>query len=392
MNKKISIGVTISITALAMAITCIVTMTFSQNLFNSKVNVKQRTELNEIENYVRANYINPIDETALTQAISKGYINGINDKYAKYYSPSEYKEEKLSDAGLLVGLGFTVAPDESGYIKLVKIEENSPASEVGLNVNDIIVAVNGEDVLKKGYTQSLSSLKGEEGSLVNITVRRDGTDSEYQAVRRKLTINSVSSKMLSNSIGYIAVSGFNGNTPDQFTQAVTHLKDNGAKGLVIDLRNNGGGLLDACEKMINYILPKGEIATATYKDGTKKVIVETDDTHQVNLPISVLINGKTASAAELFAVALRDAGKASLVGTNSYGKAVMQYTTELSDGSAIKVTVASIETSKTPNYEGIGIKPNFEVKLTQTEEQNFVLLDEKTDPQLKKAMEVITVG
>ena len=388
MNKKISLGVSLSITAIAIAITCIFTMTFSQDLFNSKVNVKERTELNEIDNYVRANFIGEINEEALKSAISNGYINGLDDKYAHYYSAEEFQEEKLSDAGLLVGLGFTVIKDEGGYIRLVKVEENSPASEAGFKKDDLIVAVSGEDVLSKGYSQSLASLKGEEGSLVNITIRREGVDSEYQLVRRKMEIVSVTGRVIDN-IGYIKIDTFNTKTAEQFKKLIDDFTAQGVKGFVFDLRDNGGGILDACEEMLNYLLPAGDVATATYKDGSQKVIVKTDGVHEVNLPMSVIVNKNTASASELFAVALRDAQKAVLVGTNTYGKGVMQYTTELSDGSAIKITVATIETTKTPNYDGVGVKPNFEVTLTQAEEESFAQLDEKTDPQLKKAIEVI---
>ena len=195
--------------------------------------------------------------------------------------------------------------------------------------------------------------------------------------------------MLENNIGYIKISNFDEKTSEQFKAQLDKLKTDGAKEFIFDVRNNGGGLLDSVEGVLNNLLPAGDIATATYKDGSKKVIVQSDGQNELKDPIVVLMNSKTASSAELFSAALRDSGQAKLVGVNSYGKGVMQVTKELLDGSAITITVATYETSKTPCYDGVGLKPNFEVALTKEEEDNFANLDETTDPQLKKAIEVV---
>ena len=393
MNKKISVGITISLVAITAAITFILASFFSLNIFNSKVNVNEREEINkkieEIDKYVRANYKGEIDEASLQDAISNGYIDGIDDTYGHYYSSKQYQSEKLSDAGLSVGIGVTVQKEESGYIEIIEVKDNSPASETGLAVGDFIVAINNEDVLSKGYAESVNSVSGEEGTTVKLTIRRDGVDTEYQLVRRKMDIISVTGKMLENNIGYIKISNFDEKTSEQFKAQLDKLKTDGAKEFIFDVRNNGGGLLDSVEGVLNNLLPAGDIATATYKDGSKKVIVQSDGQNELKDPIVVLMNSKTASSAELFSAALRDSGQAKLVGVNSYGKGVMQVTKELLDGSAITITVATYETSKTPCYDGVGLKPNFEVALTKEEEDNFANLDETTDPQLKKAIEVL---
>lgn len=393
MNKKISVGITISLVAITAAITFILASFFSLNIFNSKVNVNEREEINkkieEIDKYVRANYKGEIDEASLQDAISNGYIDGIDDTYGHYYSSKQYQSEKLSDAGLSVGIGVTVQKEESGYIEIIEVKDNSPASETGLAVGDFIVAINNEDVLSKGYAESVNSVSGEEGTTVKLTIRRDGVDTEYQLVRRKMDIISVTGKMLENNIGYIKISNFDEKTSEQFKAQLDKLKTDGAKEFIFDVRNNGGGLLDSVEGVLNNLLPAGDIATATYKDGSKKVIVQSDGQNELKDPIVVLMNSKTASSAELFSAALRDSGQAKLVGVNSYGKGVMQVTKELLDGSAITITVATYETSKTPCYDGVGLKPNFEVALTKEEEDNFANLDETTDPQLKKAIEVV---
>lgn len=396
MNKKIPLGLAISIMAVACAITFILTNSFSLDLFNSKVNVNERTEINrkieEIDNFVRANYINPIDEAALQNSISGGYIAGIGDKYSSYYSSEAYQTEKLSNDGFILGIGIDVSPDEGGYIKIVNIRENSPAVEIGLQVGDIIVAVDDQDILGVGYNDGVQLLHGSEGTTVKVTVRRSGSDTQYSLVRRKIEKVSVTGKVLEDHVSYIKISTFDQKTPEQFkTMLDTHIAS-GATELVIDVRNNGGGLLSSVSEVLNNLLPAGDIVTATYKDGTTKVIIKTDGENQVNLPIAVLINSKTASSSELLACSLRDFANAKLVGTTSYGKGVMQTTKELLDGSAVTVTYATYQTLKTPCYDGIGLKPNFEIALTKEEEAAFASLTELTDPQLKKAMEVIHQG
>lgn len=389
MNKKISLGLAISLVAIASAVTFILTTTFSLDLFNSTVkNVKERAEiynkLDELDGYVRNNYNGTIDEDRLLDAIADGYISGIDDKYARYYSVKEFQAEKLADAGASVGIGITVQKDESNYIKIVEVKENSPAEENNLMVGDVIVAVDDKDVLSVGYAQALSAMAGEEGTVVKLTIRRDGVDTQYQLARRRMDIISVTGEMLEDNVGYIKITEFNSLTPDQFAAKVDELTGNGVREIIFDVRDNGGGLLSSVSEVLNYLLPAGDIATATYKDGTKNVIIQTTGEHEVNLPIVVLVNGNTASSAELFAAALRDSGKAQLVGTTTFGKGVMQRTFPCLDGSAVKMTVATYETAKTPCYDGIGLKPNFEVAATSEEDILFA-----GDRQLIKAIEIV---
>lgn len=396
MNKKVSIGATISLIAIAAAITCILTLTFSQDLFNSKVNVKERTEINkkieEIDNYSRANFLGEINEEKLLSEIADGYMKGLGDKYAEYYSTDEYQNIKRSDAGTVIGIGVGVEKDESGYLLIAEVKEGSPAAEVGLLVGDFIVAVNDVDVLASGSAAAQSSIGGEEGSAVKLTIRREGSDQHFQIARRKMDIITVNSRMLENSTGYIQITTFDGKTAAQFAAAMEKLIADGAKALVFDVRDNPGGELESLQAVLCNLLPAGDMATATFKNGDKKVIIHTDGTHDIALPMAVLMNNNTASAAELFAAILRDSGKAQLVGSNSYGKGVMQYTTALLDGSAIKLTVATYDTPKTPCYDGIGLKPNFEVAFTKDEKTSYMELDALTDVQLKKALEVLYTG
>lgn len=390
MNKKIPLGLAISLVAIASAVTFIITTTFSLNQFNSKVqNLKERAEiykkLDEIDTFVRNNFNGEIDEEKLMDSISAGYVGGLDDKYARYHSAKAFQTEKLADQGEMVGVGITVRKQEDGYINITEVRENSPAAENGIESGDVIVAVDDVDVLTLGYEQAMSNIQGEEGSLVSLTVRRNGVDNQYQMARRKMEIPSVTGEMLENQVGYIKLTEFHGKTPDQFKAKLDELISAGAKELIFDVRDNGGGLLTSVSGVLNYLLPEGDMATATYKNGTKKVIVHTDGLHEVDMPMIVLVNQNTASSAELFAAALRDNGKAKLVGTTTFGKGIMQSTYTLLDGSAVTITTAFYETSKTPNYHGVGLKPNFEVAATPAEE----LAAGMEDKQLAKAIEIV---
>ena len=393
MNKKIPLGIAISLVAIGCAITFILSSFFSLNIFNSMVNINEREELNkkieEIDKYVRADYVGTVDEEKLQDSVAAGYISGIGDNYGDYYSAKEYQALQVTDSGSTVGIGVSVQKEESGYIEIVGVREGSPAMEAGLLTGDFIVAVNEEDVLSKGYVESVEAVSGDEGTTVKLTVRREGVDQIYQLVRRKMDIISVVSRMIGDNVGYLKITHFDQKTPEQFAAQLEKLKTDGAEYFVFDVRNNGGGLLDSVEGVLNDLLPAGELATATYKDGRKDVIVKSDGQNVLSQPAVVLINNHTASSAELFACAMRDFNQSKLVGVNSFGKGVMQVTKELLDGSAIKITVATYETTRTPCYDGVGLKPNFEVTMTKDEEDNFAQLDETTDPQLKKAIEVV---
>lgn len=393
MNKKISLGVSISLMALAAAVTFILTLYFSLEVFNSKVNLMERTELNkrleEIDVLYRSKYVGKIDDETLSNELARGYIAGTGDVYGHYYTPEEYQDKKLSVAGETIGVGITVLKDASGYILVESVREDSPANEAGILPEDIIVAVNGQDVLTLGYLNAVAAVSGDEGTVAKVTVRRNGEDTEYQLVRRRMDVISVTGRMISDTVGYIKITTFNNKTPVQFAEQVDALLEEGAEGLVFDVRNNGGGQLEALQGVLDRLLPADTIATATYSDGSTEPIVVTTGEQSLQMPFAVLINRNTASSAELFACALRDFGDARLVGVTTYGKGVMQTTRTLLDGGAVTLTDAHYQSTRTPNYDGVGLDPNFEVTLSTEEEANFKNLDETTDPQLKKAIEVV---
>lgn len=392
MNKKISLGTAVTIVAIVAAITFSVTMVFSMKTFNSKVsNLREREELYsklaEIDGLIRDIYIGDVDQDVLLDSIANGYIAGIGDKYAKYLTAAEYNEMKRNNEGNTIGIGLEAAKDESGYIKVVSVYSGTPAETAGIQKDDLIVSVDSQDVVATGYNQAIALMKGEAGTTVEITIRRDTEEKTLEVTRKVITIPSVSYRLIEKN-GYIKIKEFNDNTVTQFNTAVNALISQGATGLIFDVRDNPGGTLDSVSKILDTLLPEGDIVSATYKNGTTKVLYKSDK-KQVSLPMVVLTNSNSASAAELFSQALKDYNKAKTVGEKTYGKGVMQSVYKLVDGSAIDMTVAKFNPPKSPNFDGIGVIPDYEVKLSTEQKKNFSNLDETTDPQLKKAIEVI---
>lgn len=394
MNKKISLGICISFVAIAIAITFIITLYFSLNQYNKNIqDVKERAEkyekLEELDTFVRRNFSKKIDEDELMYDILNGYVYGLDDKYSRYYSADEYQKAKLEDQGKLIGIGITVSQNSDGYIEVVQVVENSPAKAVGIIVGDVIVAVNGDDLLTIGYDEAVRRIGGEKGTTVDLTIRRDEEDIPFKVQKKEIDIESVSGEMI-DDIAYIKITTFNNSTPDQFNAILSELMSSEPAGIVFDMRNNGGGLVSSVERCMDPILPAGDIAIAKYKDDREEVICKSD-AEEIDIPIVVLINEHSASGAELFAASMRDFKDAELVGINSYGKGVMQDTFGLSDGGAVTITVATYETTKSGNYDGVGLKPDFEVSQAEGFEDSLSP-QPISDTQLKKALEIVVSG
>ncbi len=383
MNKKISLGLALSLIAVSMAVTFILTSFFSLQSFNKKVvdvteKSKKYTSLQTLDGYIRENYYGDIDESKLSDGLMKGYVSGIGDKYSRYLTAAEYLTEKNENSGELVGLGLTLAEDASGYMRISEIMEDSPAFDSGLTGGDIITAIDGLDVKEAGFSEAMDAMRGTEGSPVTLTVRREGKEQEYSFVRRSIEVKTVKAEMLGSQIGYIKITGFKENTPQQFIDALERLTTNGAKSLIFDLRDNNGGLITALQDCVDPLLPEGVIAEAEYKDGHTETIVYSDES-ELDLPMVTIVNAGTASAAELFAASLRDFGKAPVVGSQTYGKGVMQETNEMDNGGAVILTVARYRTTVSECYDGIGLTPDYQVENE----------DEQVDAQYNKAVEVL---
>ena len=383
MNKKISLGLAISLIAVSIAVTFILTSFFSLQSFNEKVvdvneKAKKYTALQSLDNYVRENYFGEINEETLSNGILKGYVAGIDDKYSRYLTEEEYQNELSENSGNLVGLGLTLVEDESGYIRISDIISNSPAADSGIIQDDIIISVDGMDVKEIGFSEAADAMKGTEGSEITLVIRRGGKDTEYKFTRRSIEVKTVQAQMMSGFIGYIKITGFKENTPQQFIDALEGLTANGATALIFDVRDNGGGLVSALGECLDPLLPEGIVAVAEYKDGSSETLIYSDSS-ELMLPMAVIVNENTASAAELFAASLRDFNKAPIVGSRTYGKGVMQSTTELDDGGALILTIAEYRTAFSECYNGIGLTPDVQAI-------NDI---EGVDSQYDKAVEVL---
>ncbi|MBR3631238.1 MAG: S41 family peptidase, partial [Oscillospiraceae bacterium] len=331
-------------------------------------------------------YTKDIDEEQLMDGILKGYVAGLGDPYSKYLSAQEYEALMTKEAGQSSGIGISVILDEDGNILIKKVEDDAPAQEAGLEPGDVITAVNGESVKEVGYEVAVENIRGEEGTDVQLTFLRNGLERKINVTRRSYDVSTVSYQMLDGQIGYIRITNFRDNTPEQFQEALDSLLGSGARYLLFDVRGNGGGLLKALEKMLDPLLPEGVIATATYQDGKTETVVYSDAA-EIDLPMAVLVNGGTASAAELFSASLRDFGKARLVGTNTYGKGVMQVSSRLEDGGGLTLTVATYQTTLSDCYQGVGLKPDVEVEAGEEADPDAV--DRETDPQLAAAIDML---
>ena len=395
MNKKISLGAAIFLMLIFMAATVSMTMIYSQRDFNRKVrDLKDResrySKIAEIDNSVQKRYIGTIAADELTDATAAGFLAGIGDPYAKYYNKSSYDRLLADYSGNSVQIGIVPAKDESGYIKVSEVYPDSPAQAAGIQPDDLIVKIDDTDISSENYPEAVEMLKGEPGTKMNIVVRRGVEENTLEMTRRFVEKPSVNATMLENNIGLVKFTEFNDTTPDQFNKRVNKLIDDGAQALIFDVRGVNTGVLRSVAQVLDKLLPEGIIVSSTDKDGNTTVL-ETSDATEVALPMSVMINDKTSGEAELFALAIKDYDKGKLVGTKTAGKGTAQTIIPLTDGSAIKLTTARYNPPVSPSYDGIGVKPDFEVKMSD-ELLQYATDDPETDAQLKKAIEVVAAA
>lgn len=392
MNKKISLGIAISLVAIGCAITFVLTWTVSLNVYNSKLGTSEKYEgvyakLREIDATVRQNYIGTVSDDALEASTINGYIAGIGDRYASYIAPSAYYELQQTQSGVILGAGFEAEEDSSGYLKITTVYKGSSAELNGVLSGDIITAIDGKSLLSMQQGQAMERLSGEVGTRLALQLLRDGESISVNLIRQQLEIESVSTRILDGNIGYIQISSFNAKTAEQFATALNTLNAVGAKALIIDVRQNPGGIVSALKPILNQFVPSAIAATVEYSDGSRKTLIETDSTNSLTMPTAVLVDGGTVSAAELFASVLRDEAGALIVGSQTFGKGVMQNTYEFSDGSALTLSVGKIYT-KSGTWNETGLKPDYSVDLAGGAIPGNISDD--ADSQLQKAIEVLT--
>ena len=347
-------------------------------------------KLQGIDNLINRYYIEDVDENDLIEGMYKGYVAGIGDPYSTYYTVDEYKALMDSSSGIYYGIGATVSQDvTTGIIRIIKPFVSSPAYEAGLLPEDILYKVDGEEVTGIDLTEVVSKIKGPEGTTTTLTIIREGVDEELEieVTRRKIEVPTIEHTMLDSNIGYIAISEFDKVTVDQFLSAVEELEEKGQRGLIIDVRNNPGGLLDSVTKMLDRLLPEGLIVYTEDKYGNREEI-KSNASDYFDKPLVVLTNGNSASASEIFAGAIQDYGIGKVVGTNTFGKGIVQSIFPLPDDTSVKVTVSKYFTPNGRDIHEVGIAPDVEVELDE-ELRKQVVIEKEKDNQLQKGIEVL---
>ncbi len=317
-------------------------------------------KLDEIMHVINVNYMDEIDEQALREGMYHGLVNALGDPYTVYYTKEEFDSFSTSSSGNYAGIGAVLTKEEdTGRIRITKIYRNTPAESAGLREDDIITKIDGVDSSTyEELAEATSHIKGEEGTTVTLTIYRGSTSTTMDVVveRQIISLPSVESNMLDNGIGYIQVIQFQEDTTNQFSQALKDLEAQGMEKLVIDLRDNPGGMLSTVCEMLDIVLPEGTVVSTKDKYGNEKSYPS--DARCINYPMVVLINENSASASEIFAGAIKDFEYGTLIGTKTFGKGIVQSVLRLSDGDGIKVTTSKYYTPNGYNIHGIGIEPD----------------------------------
>ena len=356
----------------------------------SNSNSVQISKLKVLEQYIDRFFLNDVDEQNLEDYTYKGLLAGLGDPYSTYYTKEEYEEMMESLEGNYCGIGVLCTQDTTtGEVVVLNAFKKGSAYEQGIRSGDRILKVNGESIVDEDLQTIVSKIRGEEGTKVTLTVYQSETkqQKDFTVERRETENETVTYEMLDNKIGYITVSEFDDVTADQFNEAVETLEEQNMSGLIIDLRNNGGGVLTAAQKMLDRLLPKCLLTYTEDKNGDKQEYWAEDD-QKLDKPLVVLINGQSASASELFSGAIKDYEIGTLVGTKSFGKGIVQSIFPLNDGSAVKLTVAKYYTPNGICIHETGIEPDVEVELPSSV-TNPLNVTRDQDTQLTKAIDVL---
>ena len=398
-ERKNKIYKIIMIVAIAVFITFMVTSISLYTYFvNNPISITSKSSssskdiagtLQKYKEIIDKYYLGEVDEEKLKEGAIKGYIEGLGDPYTEYISANEM-EDYLSDTmGNFVGIGiYMVKNTEKGKIQVLAPIKGSPAEKAGIQAGDLILTVDGVDYSADEMTIASNKIKGEEGTTVTIEVLRGTETKKYELKREKVKVNQVEGKVLSNNIGYINFTSFDETTADDFKAKFEELNKQGIKSLIIDLRNNGGGIVDQALQIADYVADKDSVLLYEVDKNNKETVKKAKTDPIINMPIIILTNENTASASEILAGALKDLGKAKTVGTTTYGKGVIQQILKLSDGSGLKVTIEEYQTPNRNKIHKIGIAPDEEVKLPDSV-TNVLNVTESEDTQLQKAIEML---
>lgn len=345
--------------------------------------------INYIKRVLEEYYLNDINEEILEEGAIQGYVAALGDPYTEYVPKAQMEEYKTNITGNYVGIGIYMAANtEKNTIEILMPIKGSPAEEAGILAGDTIVSVDGIKYTGEDIDIAADRIKGEQGTTVKLEILRKQELKTFEIMRRKVVTNPVESRKLENNIGYIQITSFDEDTANGFRNEYENLKNQGITSLIIDLRNNGGGLVDATLEIADYIVPKGKELLITVDKEQKEEIEKAEQDVLIDMPIVVLINENSASASEILAGALKDLDEATIVGTKSYGKGVIQQFITLRNGSGLKITTHEYYTPNRNKINGVGIQPDEIVKLPESVISPLYVTEDK-DTQLQKAIEIL---
>ena len=342
-----------------------------------------------LEKLIDQEYLGEVDNDEMAEGVYAGLVYGLGDVYSRYYTADEYAQETASTDGAYAGIGVSIQKNKNGGVQIAECYEGGPGADAGLQTGDVITAINDTDVTDMELSDVVSLIRENKDKTIVLTVFRENEEKsrEISVDVTDVELPSVFGEMLDKKTGYIQITQFTGVTPQQYKDMFDELKDKGMERLVIDLRDNPGGLLTSVCDILREILPEGLIVCTEDKDGNREE--ETcDGKHQLDMPLAVLVNENSASASEIFAGAVQDHGVGTIVGTTTYGKGVVQELRQLSDGSAVKLTVSNYYTPNGNSINKVGIKPDVEVKLASVLLNKDEITHEE-DNQLQEALNVI---
>lgn len=398
MNKEKSKKIyrTIMLIIVVALITFIITTAIMYKTFSGEnkgtffsSNNELNNKINNIKRILKKDYIGEIDESKLEDGAIKGYVDGLDDEYTEYFTKKEMEEFKAETEGNYVGIGIYMAKNsKDNNIVVVSPIEGSPAETAGIKTGDIIKKVDGKEYTADDFETISTYIKGKEGTKVNLEIERNGETLTFEVERKNIDLYPMKSEVLEGNIGYINIPSFDDGCAKEFQENYNELKEKKVTSLIIDLRNNGGGIVDEALDILDKLLDKDSVLMITKDKNEKEVVEKAKNKASIKIPVVVLVNENTASASEIFASALQDNNRAKIVGTKTYGKGVIQELLTLSDGSGIKITTEEYYTPNRNKINKVGIIPNEEVNLPDNVAGTYNL-EKKDDTQLRRAVDML---
>ncbi len=345
-------------------------------------------KLFELRQYIEENYYIPVNSKDLKTGMYKGLFDGIGDPYSSYLTKEEYDELMISTQGEYQGIGVTVAPGKDGFILVIAPIDDTPAQRAGIKSGDRIVKIDGKEYTADQMDEAVSKMRGKPGTKVIITVLRQGEEEllEFEIIRANVKMKTIKSDILEDHIGYIRITSFESKTYNEFKNNLRDLQLKGIKGLIIDLRDNPGGLVDESLKIADELMGKGVIVYTEDRQGKREY--HESDSSQIDIPFAILVNGGSASASEIMTAGIKDSGSGTIIGTKTFGKGIIQRILPLKNGDGIELTIAQYFSPEGHIIHDVGIEPDIIVEIDEALYEEGILKQEN-DPQLKKALEVL---